>query len=247
MLTKLIARFGRKVAPRSHPSSRPCLEELESRLTPTPVSTGTYTNAIVQVSPSFFSGTVTETITATVTNAPIFNPFTGTTTPVPSGATTPSGTILFNLNNKMQSAQLNSNGQATVSFTLPFFTVFTSQALEVSYLGNFTNPDVESQGSTFLAPLYMNYNNLLFPAALTFGQLTPQQVQPIVNANGNQTGLASFNTAQGETDSFGIVSFQYVDPGIINQIQAFGFNLPGSFAAQLNAFGPQFSGQSNGG
>jgi hypothetical protein len=242
LLQMLTARFGRKVSPRSRPSTRPCLEELESRLTPS-FMTGTYTNVSVQVSPSFFSGTVTETITATVTNAPSFDPFTGITTPVPSGATPPSGgMILFNLNNLQQSAQLNSSGQATVSFKLPIFAVLTSQTLSAQYQGFTDSNNDVFQESGFLSALYMNYNNLLFPATLTFSQLTPQQVQPTVNmTTSTTTALANFNTAQGETDSFGIVSFLYIDPGTINQIQAFGFTVPGSFAAQLNAFGPQIA------
>ncbi|HEY7425056.1 MAG TPA: hypothetical protein VH682_12565, partial [Gemmataceae bacterium] len=92
---------------------------------------------------------------------------------------------------------------------------------------------------------YMNFNNLILPATLTFGQLTPQQVQDTVDTNGNLTKLANFNTAQGESDNFGIANFLYVDPGTINQIQAFGFTIPGSFAAQLNAYGPTFAGQSS--
>ncbi|HEY7422887.1 MAG TPA: hypothetical protein VH682_01380, partial [Gemmataceae bacterium] len=105
LLQMLTARFGRKVAPRCRPSTRPRLEELEDRLTPQGFGiTGTYTNVSVAVAPSFFSGTVKETITANVTNAPLFDPATGQTMPVPTGATTPSGTILFNLNNQQQSA-----------------------------------------------------------------------------------------------------------------------------------------------
>jgi hypothetical protein len=245
----MLQKIGRKAAVRSRPTARPCLEELEGRLTPSAV-VSTYTDVSVQVAPSFFSGTVKETVTATVKNVPSFNPTTGQTTPVPSGAGPASGTVLFNLNNQMQNAQLNSNGQATVSFTLPIFAVLTSQTLEASYLGTPSAMDLSDfdyLGSTFLAPLYMNYNNLLFSATLTFGQLTPQQTAPPPTnpTTGQPTSLPLFNTAQGETDSFGIVNFLYTDPGVINQVEVLGFTLPGSFAAQLNAFGPQFTGQSS--
>jgi hypothetical protein len=249
MLQKLAAKFGRKASARLRPTARPCLEELEGRLTPSTL-VSTYTDVSVQVAPSFFSGTVKETVTATVKNVPSFDPTTGQTTPVPSGAGPASGTVLFNLNNQMQNAQLNSNGQATVSFTLPIFAVLTSQTLEADYLGtpsSITPPDFIFNGSTFLAPLYMNFNNILFSATLTFGQLTPQQTAPPMSnpIGGQPTSLPLFNTAQGETDSFGIVNFLYIDPGVINQVEVFGFTLPGSFAAQLNAFGPQFSGQNS--
>jgi hypothetical protein len=210
------------------PSTRLCLEELESRLTPS--SVGTYTNAVVQVTPNFLSGTVTETITATVTNATVFNPFTGVTTPPGTG--TPTGTVLVNLNNQQQSAALNSNGQATISFTLPLVTVLTSQHLTIDYEGSGTNP---GDFSEFTAPLYMNFDNLILPATLTFGQLSPQQVQPTVSG-GQVTALRLQNTAQGMTENYGLFTFQYVDPGVISNVQIFGFTLPGSFAAALDAY-----------
>jgi hypothetical protein len=97
----------------------------------------------------------------------------------------------------------------------------------------------------------MNFNNLLFPSVLTFGQLTPQQAHDTFNANDRASiepysALAFYNTAQGETNNFGIDSFLYTDPGVINQVQVLSFTLPGIFAAELNAYGPQFSGQSGG-
>jgi hypothetical protein len=260
MLQKLAAKFVRKFAVSPRPSTRLRLERLESRLTPSssglefgpPPLTGTYTNATVKVAPSLFSFTVSETITATVTNVPAFNPYLGgMTTPIPPGTTTPSGTVLFSLNNQMQSAQLDSSGQATVSFTLPLFAVLSSQTLEVNYLGKGElNPPFSHLNSSFLAPLYMNYNNLLFPATLTFGQLTPQQANPTINPNDlgsltHYSALPFYNTAQGETNDFGIVNFLYTDPGDINQVNVLGFTLPGIFAAPLNAYGPQFSGQSS--
>ena len=166
----------------------------------------------------------------------------GPITPVPPGATTPSGTVFFNLNNQQQSAVLNSSGQATVTFTLPFFTLLTSQTLQAMYV---PADNSEQIGSIFTAPLYMNFNNLILPATLTFGQLTPQQRVDTTGANGNLTSLTSFYTAQGESNSFGLFTFLYTDPGTINQIQVLGFTIPGSFAAQFNAFGPTFSGQSS--
>lgn len=232
----------RKAAASTPPSTRPCLEELESRVTPTPFS-GTYTNAVVQVTPNFLAGTVTETVTANVTNAPTFDSISGVTTPVPPGAVTPSGTILFNLNNHQQQAQLNSNGQATASFTLPIFAVLTSQQLSVEYEGG-----PNSEPSAFNAPLYMNFDNLLLPATLTFGQLSPQQLTPSFNTTtGALTSLPPFNTAQGETDSMGLLRFGYTDPGVISSVDALGIDLPGMFAAALGAYGPLFSGQHSGG
>lgn len=53
----------------------PSLEELESRLTPSPIIVPTETNATVQITPNLSSLTVTEKVTATVAAA----------TPVPRG------------------------------------------------------------------------------------------------------------------------------------------------------------------
>jgi hypothetical protein len=212
----------------ARPSTRLCLEELESRLTP--ASVGTYTQAVVQINPNFFLGTATETITATVTNAPVFNPFTGVTTPAGTG--TPTGTVLFNLNNQLMSAGLNSSGQATVSFTVPLKTLLTSEHLRIQYLGSGTNP---GQSSEFTAPLYTNFDNIIFPATLTFGQLTPQQVQPTVTA-GQITALRLDNTAQGMKEDYTLFSFQYTDPGVISNVTFLGITLPGFFASQFGAY-----------
>ena len=143
--------------------------------------------------------------------------------------------VLFNLNNQQQSANVNSNGQATATFTLPLLTLFTSQTLKASYQGVTVGTDI-FESSQFLAPLYTNFDNLIFVATLTFGTLSQQQ------QTGNPTTgtLPSFNTAQGESNNMGILNFHYDDPGTITTFEAFGFTFPGSLAFKVGAFGPEF-------
>jgi hypothetical protein len=43
-------------------------------------------------------------------------------------------------------------------------------------------------------------------------------------------------TVNGETDNLGLFAFNYVDPGEIQSVTAFGMRLPGSVALQLGAF-----------
>jgi hypothetical protein len=235
------------------PHTRLRLEELEDRLVPTPITgIGTYTNASVQITPGF---TVTEKVTATVTNFPTVsvNSSTGAVTvnPIPNGAPSPSGgTVLFNLNNMQQLATLNSSGQATATFQVPLLAFLTSQELTVSYspFVQFTDSSGNSwNGSTFNAPLYKNWDNVLLPATLTFNQLTPQQVNAeFISYEQNNVGsptppnnpstLDPYYTAQGEKDDFGLFSYSYVDPGTIQTVTALGMQLPGIFAANLGAY-----------
>jgi hypothetical protein len=242
-LSTLFRRRPQVKVPRPRPSAQLRLELLEDRVVPS-FTTSTYTNATVQITPGF---TVTEKVTATVTLFPSFDSSNGQITPIPSGATAPTqGTVLFNLNNMQQSATLNSNGQATATFQVPLLAFLTSQTLEVSYQGFFDTSTGNSwMGSDFLAPLYKNWDNVLFPGTLTFNQLTPQQVYAeqisiFQNPSGLQTTLTPYNTAQGETDTLttpiGPVAFHYVDPGTIDTITALGMQLPGIFALRLNAF-----------
>jgi hypothetical protein len=206
------------------PSTRLRLEELEDRIVPA-FTTPTYVNPTVQITPGF---TVTERVTATVTTFPSFDSTTGQITPPPAGAFNPtSGIVLFILNNQVQSATLNANGQATATFQVPLLAFFASQQLlDVFYNGS---ADMANQNfwlsNTFRAPLYTNFDNLLLPGNLTFPQLTPQQVS---------TG--SLGTTNGETNNLGLFAFNYVDPGTINTVTAFGVQFPGILALQLGAF-----------
>jgi hypothetical protein len=150
--------------------------------------------------------------------------------------------IYFNLNNQRQSAPLGANGQATTTFTLPLLTLLTSQELTVSFPGilfnNNTGDFFNYSSSTFNAPLYLNVDNLLFPATLSFNLLSAQQIFDI-------TGPPVYNTGQSEMDNLGLFAFRYVDPGLIAQVLIFGQPLPGFFAAALGAYGPAF--MNNGG
>jgi hypothetical protein len=232
--------LGRRSTPKMsepRPTTRLHLEELEDRLTPAPVFAGTYTDAIVQVTPNLAAGTVTEKVTATVITAPQYSPITGQTTPVPGGAGTPTGMILINLNNQQQQVKLDANGQATATFTLPLLSVLTSQELMVNYSGSFNASSNSYQGSQFNAPLFMNHDNVFLPSTLTFGQLTPQQVSPSFDSSGHVTSLASLNTGQGETDNLGLFAFHYGDPGTIDSVDIAGFHLPGLVAIALDAYG----------
>jgi hypothetical protein len=237
-LTDLLRKRFAAKTPQPRPSTRLRLEQLEDRVVPA-FTTATYTNATVQITPGL---TVTETVTATVTPFQGFNFATGQITPIPAGATAPtSGTVLFNLNNQMQSATLNGKGQATATFQVPLLAFLAGQDLTVRFLGSSDASGDIWQRSTFLAPLYKNFDNLLLPGTLTFNQLTPQQIyaeeiSEFQNPSGLQTTLFVLNTAQGETDNLGLVAFKYVDPGTIDTVTAFGFQLPGIFALQLGAF-----------
>jgi hypothetical protein len=238
----LLTEWLRKRIPTEKPSQRPStrlrLEELEDRVVPS-FSASTYTNATVQITPGF---TVTEQVTVSVTPFQSFNSSTGQITPIPTGAATPTGgTVLVNLNNMQQSATLNSNGQATATFQVPLLAFISSQTLGVQYLG-FTDASGDVyDGSSFLAPVYKNFNNLVFASTLTFNQLTPQQVYAVAisefqNPSGQPTTTTVYNTANGETDTIGSFAFNYVDPGNIQTVTAFGTQYPGFVAIMLNAY-----------
>lgn len=224
---------------RKRPLFRPILESLEDRITPTEFAT--YTNVTVQIIPNLFRFTVTEQVTANVSVNGTIDPATGAFTPG-SGPAVSTGNILFNLNNQQQLAGVNSNGQATASFTLPLFVLLTSQTLEASYQSPIpTTPPTDTLNpSTFLAPLYTNFDNLIFTATLSFGTLTYQQQTGNSNPSAGPVILPSFYTAQGETNNMGLLSFNYNDPGTITTFKNFGFTFPGSLAFTVGAYGPVF-------
>jgi hypothetical protein len=269
-LTNLLRkRFAAKM-PQARPTKRLQLEGLEDRVVPDAYFyTETYTNATVQITPGL---TMTEKVTASVTPFPsvgFSSNNNGNKTvnviPIPTRATIPtSGIILFNLNNQMQSATLNANGQATATFQVPLLAFLAGQTLTVNFQGTSDSTGGEWGDSTFVAPLYMNFDNLILSSTLTFGQLTPQQVyaemistalnppSPIESPPppatppsppgvgpspfGPPTVLNPYYTAQAETDSFGLFGFNYVDPGTISTVTVLGLQLPGIFALNLGAF-----------
>jgi len=147
--------------------------------------------------------------------------------------------VLFNLNNQQQSVNVDSNGQGTATFTLPILTLFTSQTLQASYEGATLKSDI-FESSQFLAPLYTNFDNLIFVATLTFGTLSHQQQTGTFNPTTGVFILPSFNTAQGESNNMGVLNFHYDDPGTITTFEDFGFTLPGSLAFKVGAYGPEF-------
>lgn len=225
--------------PRS--SSPPRIEELEPRLTPS--SSGLYdqtppyttvTNASVQIIPNLSSMTVTEKVTATVSNAPEWGG--SNWLAVPPGTPNPNGNVHFNLNNQQQTVALDNNSQATATFTMPMLGFIAPQELTVQYLGGYENPSgtLAYRPSYFNSPLYMNFDNVLLPADLTFTPLSSQQTSI---GYGNRPPYTSVN---GETDNFGLFSFQYADPGFIESVQILGLQLPGIFAVELGAFGSEF-------
>lgn len=242
-ILKLVCRGKvRPYSARPRSSAPPRFEELEPRLAPsdgvlypdqTPPYT-TVTNASVQIIPNLSSMTVTEKVTATVSNSP---EWTGVyLAAVPPGTPNPNGDVHINLNNQQQTLGLNSKGQATATFTMPLFGFMTPQELTVQYLGGYENPSgaLAYRSSYFNSPLYMNFDNVLLPADLTFTPLSSQQTYL---GYGN---WPPYTSANGETDSFGLFSFQYADPGVITSVQALGLQLPGIFAAELGAYGSLF-------
>jgi hypothetical protein len=269
-LTDLLRKRFVAKTPQAHPTDRLQLEGLEERVVPSGFFyTETYTNATVQITPGLM---MTEKVTASVTPFPsldfAFSPnATVIVTPIPAGATIPtSGTVLFNLNNQTQSATLNANGQATVTFQVPLLAFLAGQTLTASFQGTSNSTGGDWGDSTFVAPLYMNFDNLILPSILTFGQLTPQQVYaemistvltppppiesppppatppspPGVGVPPKPFGppivLNPYYTAQAETDNLGLFAFNYVDPGTINTVTVLGIQFPGIFALNLGAF-----------
>jgi hypothetical protein len=214
------------------PATRLQLEELEDRIVPQ-FTAATYANPTVQITPGF---TVTETVTATVTTFPGFDEMTGQITPIPAGAFNPtSGTVLFILNNQQRSAPLNANGQATATFQIPLLAFFSSQILDVFYQGTSdASGNSWMPNQAFRTSLYTNFDNLLLPGTLSFAQLTPQQIYAPPTGSPQPPGLLF--TVNGETDNLGLFAFNYVDPGEIQSVTAFGMRLPGSVALQLGAF-----------
>jgi hypothetical protein len=204
-------------------AASPRLEELESRLAPFGLFQS-YLNASVQIIPNLSSFTVTENVTATVVD--YMGPLGVSPVPVTGG------TVYFNLNNQLQQTQVDSNGQATATFKVPLFELFSTQLLTLQSYGGTSEafPSYfRAYPSYFMAPLYRNFDNFLFPANVTF----PWQ---------NSGYFASdfrlpTNSANGETDNFGLFSFQYSDPGVITSMELFGRQLPGIFAAALGAYG----------
>jgi hypothetical protein len=239
------------------PSTRLRLEELEDRCVPAFV-TDVYVNPTVQITPGF---TVTETVTAKVTTFPTFNTMTGQITPTSSGtgAFNPtSGIVLFFLNGQVKSANLDANSQASATFQVPILALLAGQKLDVYY-----NGAADQTNNNFWLPrtartsIYTNFDNLLLPGMISFPQqLTPQQVwafeinefqNPNPNAPPNPPGLPPQSlpttlrpdlTANGEADTIGnnLVTFNYVEPGIINTVTAFGTQFPGFVAIQLGAY-----------
>lgn len=256
MLKRLCRGKSRSGSARSHLSARPRLEELESRLTPSDVGPGppgspyaTVTNASVLIVPNLSNLTVTETVIATVSNAPS----------VPAGTPNPSMGLRYppyvhiNLNNQQQDAKLNSNSEAAATFTMPLFVFMAGQELTVQYDAGLAGPSgvVVYNASYFNSPLYVNYDNFLLPAYLTFTPLSPDQMSVYPGMGywppyggyipgAGETAWPQYTSVNGETDNFGAFSFQYADPGVITSIQALGLQLPGIFAAELGAFGSQF-------
>jgi hypothetical protein len=250
-LTSWLRKRTPEVKTPTPPSTRLQLEQLEDRIVPQNF-TFTYVNAAVQITPGFPN--VTETVTATVTNRAGFNPDTGQTIPAGAFGNPTSGIVLFFLNGQVRSANLNANSQATATFQIPTLAFFAGQKLDVYYNGtdNLANQDFWG-AQTFRAPLYTNFDNLLLPSRLTFATLTQQQVDAFEinsaqNRNLNQqdglppaafpTLLRPDYTANGETNTVGnnLITFNYVDPGVINTVQVLGFQLPGIFAIPLGAF-----------
>lgn len=195
---------------------RPCLEQLEDRVTPTTFDT--ITNAAISITPNMATKTATETVTATVTQSGITP-----VTPVTSGS------VAFNLNGQTGTGTLNSSGQATFTATLPLYAVATNQTLAAVYTGATTATDTFNS-SIFLTPVYLNTLNGLFSSNITFtGPALNQTTLPITD----------LGTYKGESNDVTVVflpiDFTYVDPGTIQDFTLLGFTLAGSLAPKLGS------------
>jgi hypothetical protein len=224
---------------RVRPINCPVLEPLEQRLTPAGIST--YTNASIALTPNFFAGSVTEKVTAIV--SPVqhtFSPGQPYTVTALGGPTPDGGTVFFGLNNQQQKAQLNSQGQATATFTLPLFSMVGGQMLTLQYEGFYADSTSSNTffGSNFNAPVYLSFYNLLLPSTITFNTFTPWGAP--YSPDTGPLSLQQSNSSQGETNSFSFITLYYTDPGTVSSIQFGGFNLPGSLAAALGIYGTEF-------
>lgn len=197
-------------------AARPCLEQLEDRVTPTTFDT--ITNAAISIAPNMTTKTATETVTATVTQSGITP-----VTPVTSGSVT------FNLNGQTGTGTLNSSGQATFTTTLPLYAVATNQTLAAVYTGASSDSDTFNS-SIFLSPVYLNTLNGLFSSNITFtGPALNQTSLPI-------TDLGTYKGESNDvTVAFIAIDFSYVDPGTIQDFTLLGFTLAGSLAPKLGA------------
>jgi hypothetical protein len=156
---------------------------------------------------------------------------------------------LFFLNGQVKSATLNSNSQASATFQIPLLALLTGQKLDVYYNGFIDQANDQWLPRTARTSIYTNFDNLLLPGMISFAQLTPQQVwafeinqfqnpSPTSPTGSNPTTLRPDLTANGETDTLGnnLLAFNYVEPGVIQSVTAFGLTLPSSLAFQLGAY-----------
>jgi hypothetical protein len=199
-------------------AARPCLEELEERLTPTTYDT--ITNAAISIAPNFGARTATETITAIVTNND------------PNGPTPTAGNFSVNVNDTLNVNGTLKNfvnsGQGSVTLTLPLIAVAVPQTLEV-YYGGATVGANTFNASVLFTPVYLNALNAFAPSNVTF--LPPALSQ-------GSLPVSPYGTHIGESDNVAFVlpiDFNYVDPGTIQSFSILGLNLPGSLSASLFA------------
>ncbi|HTU90485.1 MAG TPA: hypothetical protein VMF69_10460 [Gemmataceae bacterium] len=204
---------GRRSTPAQRvAATRPRLEELEERLTPTTYDT--ITNAAISITPNFSARTASETITATVTNN------------TSGGPSVTAGNFSVNVNNMLNvNGTLNSSGQGSLTFTLPLVAVAVPQTIEVYYGGatvgaNTFNPSV------LFSPVYLNAMNAFLPSTITF-------VPPALSQS--SLPVSPFGTHNGESDDVAFIDFNYIDPGTMQTFTLFGFTLPGSFSSNLLA------------
>jgi hypothetical protein len=135
--------------------------------------------------------------------------------------------VCLNLNNQTVQVCPDSNNQATATFSFPILSLLAGQTLQAQY-----TPDSASllSSSAFLSPVYLNLDNFLFAANITFG-----------NPGADFTGFtdmnftnAQFNSIFGEMDTVQVfsmpVTFTYTDPGTIASVSALGLTFPGSFS-----------------
>jgi hypothetical protein len=136
--------------------------------------------------------------------------------------------VAFNLNNQAAQVCTDTNNQAMATFSLPVLSLMAGQTLQTQY-----TPDSASllSASSFLSPVYLNLDNLLFAANITFGN-------PAATFTGftdmNFTNV-QFNSTFGEMNTVQLfslpVTFNYTDPGIIASVSTLGFTFPGFFSA----------------
>jgi hypothetical protein len=177
-------------------TTRPCLEPLEDRLTPSTFDT--VTNAFIWTNPSNSERGI-ERITAVVTQA-------GTGAPVTNG------NVVFSVNgNAIATVPLNSSGYAQIDIAQTPSALSSTQTVQASYQGATVGADTIN-ASAFSSNVYLNMWNAMSTSFISFAG-------PAGSGDIENDDCLFFNSPSPTGQPFLLV--QYVDPGMIAAVMGF--------------------------